>query len=80
MARGWESKSIEVQQEEAAEKPAHTHPPMTTAEAAKWREKEGLRLSRERVQHQIECSQDARHRSLLVQALAALNEKLAKLG
>jgi hypothetical protein len=80
MARGWESKSVEGQQEEAAAKPAHTRPPMTTSEAAKWREKEGLRLSRQRVQHQIESSQDARHRTLLEQALAALDERLAKLG
>ena len=78
MARGWESKSVEAQQAEASEKPAEFRQPMSAAEAARWREKENLRLSRQRVLHQLEASQNPRHRKLLEEALADLDEKLKK--
>lgn len=80
MARGWESKSVAGQQEEAEQKPAHARLRLSKAEAEKVRMKEGLQLSRRRVQLQIESSRDARHRDVLQQALAALDEKLAALG
>jgi len=78
MARGWESKSVEAQQAEAGEKSVRPHPPMSADEAAQWRQKESLRLSRQRVLHQLETSQNPRHRKLLEDALADLDEKLKK--
>jgi hypothetical protein len=78
MARGWESKSVEAQQEEASDKSAKHRPPMSVEEAARWREKESLRLSRQRVLQQLESSQNPRHRKLLEDALADLDEKLKK--
>ena len=78
MARGWESKSVEAQQAEAREKPAQFRPPMSAKEAARWREKESLRLSRQRVLQQLEASQNPRHRQLLEDSLAELEEKLKK--
>jgi hypothetical protein len=78
MARGWESKSVEAQQEEASDKSAKHGPPMSVEEAARWREKESLRLSRQRVLQQLESSQNPRHRKLLEDALADLDEKLKK--
>ena len=78
MARGWESKSVEAQQAEAIEKPVRPRPPMSAEEAARWREKESLRLSRQRVLQQLEASQNARHRKLLEGALADLDAKLKK--
>ena len=78
MARGWESKSVEAQQAEANEKPAQRHPPMSVAEAARWREKESLRLARQRVLQQLETSQNPRHRKLLEDSLADLDEQLNK--
>jgi len=78
MARGWESKSVEAQQAEASEKPAQLHPPMSAEEAARWREKESLRLARQRVLQQLEASQNPRHRKVLEDSLADLDEKLKK--
>jgi hypothetical protein len=78
VARGWESKSVEAQQAEASEKSSKRRAPMSTEEAARWREKESLRLSRQRVLQQLEATQNARHRKLLEDALADLEEKLRR--
>ncbi|MGA2745420.1 MAG: hypothetical protein ABSE44_12075 [Candidatus Sulfotelmatobacter sp.] len=79
MARGWESKSVEAQQAEASDKSAKPHPAMSAERAALWREQECLRLSRQRVLQQMEASQNPRHRKLLEDALADLDEKLRML-
>jgi hypothetical protein len=78
VARGWESKSVEAQQAEASDKTAKPRPPMSADEAACWREKESLRLSRQRVLQQLEVSQNPRYRKLLEDSLADLDEKLKK--
>ena len=44
--------------------------------AARWREKESLRLSRQSVLQQLEVSQNPRHRKLLEDTLADLDAKL----
>jgi hypothetical protein len=80
MARGWESKSVEAQQAEASEKPGVRRPPMNPAEAARHREVEGLQLSRRRIVQQLSTQQDSRHRKMLEQALADLEQKIAKLA
>jgi hypothetical protein len=54
-------------------------PALTAGEAAQWREKENLRLARRRVLQQLETSSNPRHRRLLQDALAALDEKLSPL-
>lgn len=79
VARGWESKSVEAQQAEASDKTAKPRPPMSADEAARWREKESLRLSRQRVLQQLEVSQNPRYRKLLEDSLAELDEKLSRL-
>jgi len=79
VARGWESKSVEAQQAEAGEKPARSRKPMSAEEAARWRDKENLRLSRQRVLQQLQASAHPRHRKLLQDALADLEEKLSRL-
>ena len=76
VARGWESKSVEAQQAEAGEKSAKPRRVMSPGEAARWREIESLRLSRQAVLQQLESSQNPRHRKLLENSLAALDEKL----
>jgi len=78
MARGWESKSVEAQQAEASEKRAEFRQPMSAVEAAQWRERENLRLARQRVLQELEASQNPRRRKLLEEALADLDEKLKK--
>jgi hypothetical protein len=76
MARGWESKSVEAQQAEASQGKGQSRPRMSAEQAAAVRERENLRLSRQRVLQQLEASQNPRHRKLLEDALAALDEKL----
>ncbi len=80
MARGWESKSVEAQQEEAAEKNASSKPRLTREAAARVREKESLRLSLQRVVQELERSQNSRHRAILEQARADLERRYKELG
>jgi len=80
VARGWESKSVEAQQAEAEEQSSPRRPKMSAEEAALFREKERLRLSRQKVLQQMELSSNPRHRKLLEDTLAGLDEKLSRLG
>jgi len=79
VARGWESKSVEAQQAEAGEQSSPRRPKMSREEAALFREKESLQLSRQKVLQQMEASSNPRHRKLLQDALADLDQKLSKL-
>ena len=79
MARGWESKSIEDQQAQAANKSAHRSARLTPEQASRVRKIEGLRLSRQRIMQQIEAAQNERHREMLRQSLAALDAELHSL-
>ncbi len=81
MARGWESKSIESQQEEAAEDRAKAREgaQLNADEASKKRERELLLLARASVVQQIEASQNPRHAEMLNRALQELDSKVAKL-
>ena len=80
MARGWESKSVEAQQDEAAEKATSGKPHLTREEAERLREREALRLSLQSVVQRLQRSQDPRHRAMLEEALADLQRKLESLG
>ncbi len=80
VARGWESKSVEAQQAEAAEKSSQPRPRMSTHEAAVFRESENLRLARQQVLQQLQTSRNPRHRKLMEDALADLDEKLGRLA
>lgn len=76
MARGWESKSVEAQQSEAAEKSSAPRVRLSKEDAARRRDHESLRLSRQGVLQQLERSQNPRHRKLLQDTLAELDQKL----
>jgi hypothetical protein len=81
MARGWESKDVESQVDAAEERAALAKlPKLTAEEAARNRERESLQLSRKRVLHDIETSQNPRYRVQLEAALKHLDEKLAALS
>ncbi len=81
MARGWESKAVEAQMEEAAAaRPAGRRPPPDPEQAARRRLRQGLELSRRRVLQQLASASHPRHRRLLEEALAALDAQLARLG
>ena len=79
MARGWESKSVEAQQSEAGEKPSPARARMSAEQAALFRQKESLQLSRKRVLQQLQTSSIPRMRKILQDALAELDEKLSQL-
>ncbi len=78
MARGWESKSVEAQQADAAEKPARLRSPMSPQQAVRQRELENLRLSRQNILQQLESAQDPRHRRMLEDALADLQRRIGE--
>ena len=80
MARGWESKSVEEQQAQAAIDRVTPRAHLTPEQRAAQREREGLLLSRQRVLQQITAAQNPIHRSMLERALAELDARLAHLG
>jgi hypothetical protein len=76
MARGWESKSIEHQQEEATSPPQPKNKPLTPDEIREEQERRGLELSRKRIFDELKIASHPRHRSILEAALAELNRRL----
>jgi hypothetical protein len=80
MARGWESKSVEEQMENAKNGSASgSKGTLTDDEKKARRERDNLKLSRAYIVHQIEASTNERYTKSLQQALSELDEKLAKL-
>ena len=81
MARGWESKSVESQREEAESKrTARPATPLTEAEVASKRETEMLELSRTRVLADLSSATNPRYRAQLEAALKHLDAKLGAKG
>lgn len=80
MARGWESKSVESQMDEAETKRAASQQvPRTKEQLRLDRERESLQLSRARVVHDIEAATHIRHRLQLEAALRFLDQRLKEL-
>jgi hypothetical protein len=77
MARGWESKSVEQQQEEMSERRQMNRAPISPAEQQRNRKREGLLLSRERLTRQLQAASNPRHRQMLEQSVAELNRQLS---
>jgi len=78
MARGWESKSVESQIDDAGSDLDRGEP--LTAEQRRLRHKrEGLELSRRRVLQELETTRSEVRRASLQQALAFLNKELEAL-
>jgi hypothetical protein len=77
MSRGWESKSVEEQQNQAgAPKPVVANDNAEAAESK--RKRQALELQRERILS--ERTSSPHRRSALTLALADIEEKLAELG
>jgi hypothetical protein len=76
MARGWESKSVEEQQAESSLQKQPAGKRLSPLEAVRFRQLEGLQLSRQRVLQQLQCANDARLRHMLEQALADLDRQI----
>lgn len=80
MSRGWESKDVESQMEEAAAKrQAPRQTPLTPEQLRLRTERESLELSRKRVLHDLESATNPRRRAQLQAALDHLNNKLSAL-
>jgi hypothetical protein len=77
MARGWESKSVEQQQEEAksSKKPGRA---LTPEQIAQEQRRRGLELSRRRILDQLERVSNPQHRQMLETALADLDAQLGR--
>lgn len=75
MARGFESKNVEFQQEEAA-RGRTIKPPMSEAERARQAQRTTLELARARATDDLSRATVPAHRRMLEQAIAALDAQL----
>lgn len=80
MARGWESKSIESQMEDAGKRrPGHTdQPPLAEDERKRLARHNQLQLSRTRILHEMQTACNTRFRAQLERELAFLDHELEK--
>ncbi|MFY9980599.1 MAG: hypothetical protein WA252_14270 [Candidatus Sulfotelmatobacter sp.] len=79
MARGWESKSVESQQEDvrsSAEPKHHLTPQQRDVESRR----QALRLSRSLTLQRLRAAENPRYRAVLEQALAELDRQLSELN
>jgi hypothetical protein len=77
MARGWESKSVEQQQDERAAETNKNRPRLTAQQQDLNRKREGLLLSRKRLVGQLETAINPAYRQMLEQSLAEVDRQLA---
>lgn len=78
MARGWESKSVEAQQEEAAAARQVCRILETPEQAAQRARREALNLQRTRILSELQAACNPRFRGQLESALAHLDAELAR--
>ena len=79
MARGFDSKFVEAQQEEATR--THTvRPPMTAEQREAAGRRATLELARSRAGDDLSRAKAPAHRRMLEQAIAALDDQLARLS
>jgi hypothetical protein len=79
MARGWESKSVESQQDDARNDHKVMKPRLSAEDAVKERQRRSLELARRRVLQQIENAGNPAYRQILEQSLAELDAQLSRL-
>jgi len=80
MARGWESKSVESQIEEAAaNRAARTKPRIDPAETERLRTRGSLELARKRVLHELSTNTNPRREEMLRASLKYLDDKISEL-
>ena len=80
MARGWESKSVEAQIEDADSGPSTNQDPLfSAAERQTTIKKSDLLLSRKRILQELESSGSERYSELLRRTLAGLDAQIAAL-
>ena len=77
MARGWESKSVEAQQQELTR--VNGRAKLTALEIETLRRREGLELSKKRVARELSETRSESRKSSLENALRHLDDELRKL-
>jgi hypothetical protein len=77
MARGWESKSVESQIDDAKTQHSEGKPPLTDGEKHAKRERQNLILARARVLHLLDTSANERYKELLRKELSELEKKIS---
>ncbi len=78
MARGFESKQVESQQEEAARGRKPQGPELSSEERVRLERQRMLRLSRSRAQDDLSRATAPAHRHMLEQAIAAIDAELER--
>jgi hypothetical protein len=78
MARGWESKLVEQQQDEATSERTQNKVQLSKEQIAAAQRRLSLELSRRRILQQLETASNPRHRQMLEAALADLDAQLEK--
>lgn len=77
MARGWESKSVEDQMDEAkADRDAQIKPRLSVKDRERHTRAESLRLSRARIAGLLKSARNERYRAQLERTLAELDAQL----
>ncbi len=81
MARGWESKSVEEQQNQSLQKPLTQEDKdrISREKAEKMRKIQALRLNRARIKEQLDRSSSDRYKELLNRELEHLDKELSQL-
>jgi hypothetical protein len=81
MAKGWESKAVESQVQDAQpERNSNKKAPLTVDQIEAHRRREVLLLSRARVAGDLQSSSDSRYRDQLTRALADLDAQISRLS
>jgi hypothetical protein len=79
MARGWESKSVEQQQDAMSERNMPSRPALSPEQRERDRKRQGLLLSRSHLSRQLEAAANPRLRQMLTDAIAELDRQLSSL-
>ena len=78
MARGWESKAVEAQQDEASSR-RHVGPPVSRDDAERQSALATLVLARTRAEADLRRATASAHRSMLERAIEDLDRRIAEL-
>lgn len=79
VARGWESKSVELQQDDARSSSGEPKRNLTPEQKETESRRQGLKLSRIRILEQLRSAENPRYRHILEQALADLDQQIVRL-
>ncbi len=79
MARGWESKSVESQQDSASQERRH-NPVVSVAERERRQRVETMRLALAEATAQLQAACKPAHRDMLQQRIAAIQQRIETEG